>query len=65
MQSASDLQWTQICIVLDVGGEGKREGRATWAEAMTCGNKHVMNPDQRWASLGHSGALKTEKIKEL
>lgn len=33
--------------------------------AVTCSNKHVMNPDQRWASLGRSGTLKMEKIKEL
>lgn len=32
---------------------------------MTCGNKHVMNPDQRLASLGHSATLKMEEIKEL
>lgn len=32
---------------------------------MTCGNKHVMSPDQCWASLGRSGPLNIEKIKEL
>lgn len=40
-------------------------GFGAWAEAMTCGNKHVMNPDQRQASLGHSGTLKMEEIKEV
>lgn len=47
------------------GGRGLGEGRAAWTRAMTCGNKHVMNLDQRWSSLGHSGTLKMEEIKEL
>lgn len=47
------------------GRKRLREGKARWAEAATCGNKHVMNSDQRWAPLRHRGALKMEEIKEL